>query len=78
MTPEKFISTSGDTCIDSRLYPAFGGSWSRGNQTALTGMIKSSGNTLTIEFWMKDTKIPTPFDMNSVILENAFGNDTYT
>lgn len=41
-------------------------------------MLKSSGNTITIEFWMKDTKIPTPFDMNSVILENAFVNDTYT
>lgn len=41
-------------------------------------MLKSNGNTLTIEFWMKDTKIPTPFDMSSVILENAFGNDTFT
>ena len=41
-------------------------------------MLKSSGNTLTIEFWMKDNKIPIPFDLNSVILENAFGNDTYT
>jgi hypothetical protein len=44
----------------------------------MNGMLKSSGNTLTIEFWMKDNKIPTPFDMSSVILENAFGNDTFT
>lgn len=41
-------------------------------------MLKSSGNTLTIEFWMKDTKFPNPFDLSSVILENAFGNDTLT
>jgi hypothetical protein len=49
-----FLSLSGDTCRDERLYPIFGGAQTRGNLTALTGLLKSSGSSVTIEFWMRD------------------------
>jgi hypothetical protein len=32
-----FLTLSGDTCRDTRLYPVFGGAQARGNLTAMTG-----------------------------------------
>ena len=75
MNPSNFISSSGDTCKDARLFPLFGSSIGvvPSSQTLLSGTIHSSMSTMTYEFWMKDMKIPGSMGLNSVILENTDG-----